>query len=480
MEKYDVTIGLEVHCEVKSTSKMFSPSPNSYNENPNENISEVDLGFPGILPIANLEAVKKSVLMAMALNCELPEKMFFDRKNYYYPDLPKGYQITQNTKPVGVNGYVDVYVGEEVKRILIHDIHLEEDTASLDHYDTYSLIDYNRAGVPLLETVTEPCIHSADEALAFLDALRRIFLYTNISEARTDRGQMRCDVNISLAPKGSDKLGTKVEMKNINSFSNVKEAIEYEIKRQSEMLDNGETIVMETRRYDDTTCKTYRMREKVENLDYKYYVEPNIPPFRLTEDFINEIKEKLPMLQFERINKYINEYELSLYDATILTKNIETALYFEEVISKGIEPKIAANWINTRILGYINKEEISITDCTFTTDSLVELIGYINKNTISTKQAKDVFYKCLEENKKPSVVIKENNMEQITNTDDIRNIILEVINENMEVAKTFDPEKGRMLDFFVGQVMKKTRGKANPSAASEILKEELLKLVGDK
>ena len=291
---------------------------------------------------------------------------------------------------------------------------------------------------------------------------------------------MRCDVNISLAPKGSNKLGTKVEMKNINSFSNVKEAIEYEIKRQSEMLDNGEPIVMETRRYDDTTCKTYRMREKVENLDYKYYVEPNIPPFRLTEDFINEIKEKLPMLQFERINKYINEYELSLYDATILTKNIETALYFEEVISKGIEPKIAANWINTRILGYINKEEISINDCTFTTDSLVELIGYINKNTISTKQAKDVFYKCLEENKKPSVVIKENNMEQITNTDDIRNIILEVINENIEVAKTFDPEKGRMLDFFVGQVMKKTRGKANPSAASEILKEELLKLVGDK
>jgi len=480
MEKYDVTIGLEVHCEVKSTSKMFSPSPNSYNENPNENISEVDLGFPGILPIANLEAVKKSVLMAMALNCELPEKMFFDRKNYYYPDLPKGYQITQNTKPVGVNGYVDVYVGEEVKRILIHDIHLEEDTASLDHYDTYSLIDYNRAGVPLLETVTEPCIHSADEALAFLDALRRIFLYTDISEARTDRGQMRCDVNISLAPKGSNKLGTKVEMKNINSFSNVKEAIEYEIKRQSEMLDNGEPIIMETRRYDDTTCKTYRMREKVENLDYKYYVEPNIPPFRLTEEFINEIKEKLPMLQFERINKYINEYELSLYDATILTKNIETALYFEEVISKGIEPKIAANWINTRILGYINKEEISINDCTFTTDSLVELIGYINKNTISTKQAKDVFYKCLEENKKPSVVIKENNMEQITNTDDIRNIILEVINENMEVAKTYDPERGRMLDFFVGQVMKKTRGKANPTAASEILKEELLKLVGDK
>ena len=477
MNKYDVTIGLEVHCEMKSTSKMFSPSPNSYNENPNENISEVDLGFPGILPIANLEAVKKSILMAMALNCELPKKMFFDRKNYYYPDLPKGYQITQNTKPVGMNGYIDVYVGETPKRIAIHDIHLEEDTASLDHYDTYSLIDYNRAGVPLLETVTEPCIHSAEEALAFLDALRRIFLYTNISEARTDRGQMRCDVNISLAPKGSDKLGTKVEMKNINSFSNVKDAIEYEIKRQTEMLDNGETIVMETRRYDDATGQTYRMREKVETLDYKYYVEPNIPPFHLTENFINDIKKQLPMLQFERINKYINEYGLSLFDSTILTKNIETALYFENVISKGIDPKTAANWINTRILGYINKEEININECTFTTDDLVELINYIDKNIISTKQAKDVFYKCLEENKKPSVVIKENNMEQITNTDDIKNIILEVINENIDLAKSYDPERGRMLDFFVGQVMKKTKGKANPLSTREILSEELLKLI---
>jgi len=480
MDKYEVTIGLEVHCEVKTTSKMFSPSPNNYNENPNENISEIDLGFPGILPVANLGAVKKAALMAMALNCELPDKMFFDRKNYYYPDLPKGYQITQNTKPVGINGYVDVYVGEEVKRIQIHDIHLEEDTASLDHYDNYSLIDYNRAGVPLLETVTEPCIHSADEALAFLDSLRRIFLYTGVSEARTDRGQMRCDVNISLAPKGSNKLGTKVEMKNINSFSNVKDAILYEIERQTECLETGTPIVMETRRYDDTTGKTYRMREKVENLDYKYYVEPNMPPFKFTKNFLDEVRSNLPMLQFERINKYINEYELSLYDATILTKSLDVAEYFEEVIGKGVEPKIAANWINTRILGYINKEEININDCTFKTDDLVELIGYINKNTISTKQAKDVFYKCLEENKKPSIVIKENNMEQITNTDEILLVIKEVIDENMELAKSYDPEKGRTVDYFVGQVMKKTRGKANPKAAMDLIKEELLKIVGDK
>ena len=462
--KYEVTIGLEVHCEVMTTSKMFSSAPNNYNETANENICEVDMGFPGILPVANMEAVKKSIMMAMALNCKLPEYMYFDRKNYYYPDLPKGYQITQSTEPVGVNGYINVYVNDEVKKIDIHDIHLEEDTASLDHYETYSLIDYNRCSVPLLETVTEPCIHSADEALAFLDSLR------------TDRGQMRCDVNISLAPVGSDKLGTKVEMKNINSFSNVKDAILYEIKRQSEILDEGGTVIMETRRYDDSTGKTYRMREKVEGVDYKYYVEPNIPPYKITDELISELKSKIPMLQFERINKYITEYDLSLYDASILTKNIETALYFEDVISKNIDPKIAANWINTRILGHVNKEEISINDCTFKTDDLVELIGYINKGTISTKQAKDVFYKCLDENKKPSVVIKENNMEQITDTNEILNVIKEVIEENMELALSYDPERGRTVDFFVGQIMKKTRGKANPKAAMDLIKEELLKL----
>lgn len=474
--KYDVTIGLEVHCEVKTNSKMFSASPNNYNEIPNANISEVDMGFPGILPVANMEAVRRAIMMAMALNCKLPEYMYFDRKNYYYPDLPKGYQITQSTDPVGTNGYINVYVNEEIKKIDIHDIHLEEDTASLDHYETYSLIDYNRSSIPLLETVTEPCMHSADEALAFLDSLRRIFLYTGISEARTDRGQMRCDVNISLAKKGATKLGTKVEMKNINSFSNVKEAIEYEIKRQSEILDEGGTVVMETRRYDDTTCKTYRMREKVENLDYKYYIEPNIPPFKITNELVEELKSKLPMLQFERINKYMNEYDLSLYDATILTKNLETALYFEEVINKGVEAKMAANWINTRILGHVNKEEISINDCTFTTDDLVELIGYINSNKISTKQAKDVFYKCLDENKKPSVIIKENNMEQITNEDEILNVIKEVINENLELAMSYDPEKGRTVDFFVGQIMKKTKGKANPKSAMDLIKKELLEL----
>ena len=475
-KEYDVTIGLEVHCELLTNSKIFSASPNRYSEVANLNISEVDLGLPGILPVVSNASVEKAIKMSMALNCELPKYMYFDRKNYYYPDLPKGYQITQTKDPVGINGFVNVYVGDTVKRIDIHDIHLEEDTASLDHYDNYSLIDYNRSSIPLLETVTTPCMHSADEALAFLESLRRMFLYTNISEARTDRGQMRCDVNISLAPKGSEVLGTKVEIKNINSFSNVKLAIEYEIKRQTEVLNEGGSLVMETRRFDDTTGKTYRMREKVENLDYKYFIEPNIPPFLITDELVTRLKDELPVLQYDRIVKYMAEYGLSLYDSEILTKNIETASYFEAAISNCDDIKGVANWINTRILGFVNKEEITINECTFTTDDLVSLIGYINANTISSKQAKDVFYKCLEEKKSPNVVIKENNMEQITNSDEILNVIKEVINENMELAKEYDPEKGRVVDFFVGQIMKKTRGKANPKTAMDLIKEELLKI----
>jgi len=458
-DNYDVTIGLEVHCEVDTTSKMFSDSPNNYNEIPNSNINEIDLAFPGVLPIVNYEGVKKSIMMALALNCKVPKYMYFDRKNYYYPDLPKGYQITQSHNPVGTDGYLDIYVGEEVKRILIHDIHLEEDTASLDHYDSYSLIDYNRAGVPLLETVTEPCMHSVEEALAFLEALRRIFRYTNVSEARTDRGQMRCDVNVSISPKGSNKLGTKVEMKNINSFNSVKEAIICEVNRQVKAIENNEEILMETRRYDEASNTTIRMRDKVEGVDYKYYIEPNIPPYKITDELVNNIKQTIPELQFEKVNRYINNYGLSFIDATTLTKTIEVANYFENVIKMGIEAKSAANFITTRILGIVNKLEINITELSFKEMDLVELLNYVNKGTISSKQAKDVFNKCIEDNKKPSVVIKENNMEQITNTDEILNVIKEVIDENMELAKSYDPQRGRTVDFFVGQVMKKTKGK---------------------
>ena len=474
--EYDVTIGLEVHCELKSTSKVFSPSPNAYSEEPNTNISVIDLGFPGILPVVNKEAIKKALTVATALNCETPEYMIFDRKNYYYPDLPKGYQITQMHYPVGINGYLDIYVDDKIKRIYIHDTHLEEDTASLDHYDKYSLIDYNRCCVPLLETVTEPCMHNIDEALAFLESLKRLFLYTGVSDVKVELGQLRCDINVSLAPKGSNELGVKVEMKNIISY-NVKMALESEIKRQIQELNNNGTIVKETRRYDEATMQTFRMRSKVEAVDYKYFIEPNIPPIKLTDEFKKEVKESLPELAFSKITRYINEYGLSLVDAKTIAKDKEIATYYENIVNKGKDPKTVSNWVTTRVLGYLSKEEKTISELNFTEDKMVELLDFIESGKISTKQAKDIFYKCIEENKTPKKVVKESGMEQITNEEEIRKIVLEVLEENSDVAKDYNPEKGRMLDFFIGQTMKKSRGKANPGVATKVLKEELLKYV---
>ncbi len=470
--KYEVTIGLEVHCEVKTNTKMFSSSANKYDSTANENINEIDLAFPGIMPEVNFEGVKKAIKMAMALNCKLPNKMYFDRKNYYYPDLPKGFQLTQMHDPVGINGYVNVYVGDEVKKIDIHDIHLEEDTASLDHYTMFSLIDYNRAGIPLLETVTEPCIHSADEALAFLESLRKIFLYCDISDARTDRGQMRCDVNISLAPIGSKVLGTKVEMKNINSFSNVREAIMYEIERQSEILESSGKVIQETRRYDDTDMKTYRMREKVDGIDYKYYIEPNIPPFKITEELKKEISESIPKLQFERTEIYIKEYGISKYDAIVLVKEKDIADFFEETIKLGANPKSVSNWLTTNITGYLNKVEKSINDISLTPIRLLELIKLVDDGKISSKQSKDVFIKIIEEDKEPKDIVEELGIKQIEDDSEIRTMVIEILEANLHLID--DYRKGKnVFDFFVGQVMKRTRGQANPTMTARIIKEEI-------
>jgi len=467
---YKVTIGLEVHCEVKTNSKNFSSSRNSYSEYPNENIDTVDIGLPGILPVANKDAFRKSLKMALALNCQTPDVVMSDRKNYYYPDLPKGFQITQMEKPVGINGYVMIHVNGEDKKVGIHDIHLEEDTASLDHFSNYSLIDYNRSGVPLLETVTDPCMHSADEAVTFLEALKGIFLYTGVSEARTDRGQMRCDVNISLSE--TDELGTKVEMKNINSFNSVRLAIEYEIKRQTELLQSGGKVIQETRRFDEETMKTYSMRSKVDAVDYKYYIEPNIPPIKIEDELIEEIKSEIPMLQYERVEKYMNEYELSRYDSDIIVKDKRVSDYFEETIKLGCNPKSSANWLTSIILGYLNKYELNINEMYLTPKMLVELIKMIDDGKISSKQSKQVFFKCLEDSKEPSQVVKELGMTQITDDKTIRDIVVKVLDERPDLIE--DHRKGKnTFDYFVGQVMKATRGQANPSLTKDIILEEM-------
>ncbi|MBQ6817357.1 MAG: Asp-tRNA(Asn)/Glu-tRNA(Gln) amidotransferase subunit GatB, partial [Bacilli bacterium] len=411
MAKYKAVIGLEMHCELKSNSKVFSSARNSYSEVANSNVKPVDMAFPGTLPVANKKCVRDAIKMAMVLNCKIPKYMYFDRKNYYYPDLPKGYQITQFTSPVGVDGHIEVECNGKIIPVGIHDIHLEEDAASMDHlYDT-SVIDYNRAGVPLLELVTEPCLHSAEEAVAFLEHMRSAYKYCDVSEADTKKGQIRCDVNVSIMDEDATEFGTRVEIKNINSFGNVYDAINYEIKRQTELKDAGRynEVEQETRRFDEETGTTIRMRTKADAIDYKYFVDPNLPKYKITEEWLSSIKESIPKLRDERKKEYIDNYGLSNYDATILVKEKEISDYFEKCIELGIDYKEACNWINVNIIAYMNKYEIDIRDLYLTPEMLKFIIDNMNNGTISSKQAKEMFFKVLEEKKEPSNYISKEN-----------------------------------------------------------------------
>lgn len=473
MSKYVPVIGLEVHCELKSNSKNFSSSKNGEGE-VNTNLSVIDIGYPGILPVVNKEAVRKSIMVALALNCNIPEKLTFDRKNYYYPDLPKGYQITQFANPIGTNGYVMINVDGEDKKITIQDTHLEEDTANMDHLSTYSLIDYNRAGVPLLETVTDPCIGSSKEAILYLEALRNIFLYLGVSDARADLGQIRVDVNVSLKKENDDKLGTRVEMKNINSFSTVKEAIEVEIKRQMDILESGGVIEQETRRYDEVNKTTIFMRGKSDAVDYKYYTEPNIPPIKLRKEFIDEIRSKMPILEYDRKNKYINEYGISNVDASTLTKDKKLSDYFESIISFGANPKDTSNVITGFLLGYLNKNYKNISDINISSNDFSDIIKMMSSGKISNKQVKDIFTKALDEN--ISVLdVAQSIGTQISDKEEIRKIINNVFNENPKVIEDYKAGKN-VNGFIMGLIMKKTSGKVNPGVTNMVLMEELKKI----
>lgn len=470
---YKVVIGLEVHCELDTNTKNFSSAPNSFTEAHNINVATVDLGLPGILPIVNKEAVRRSLMTAMALHCKTPDELIFDRKNYYYADLPKGYQITQNTKPVGVCGYLDIMVDGKVKRIDIHDLHLEEDTASLEHYPKYSLIDYNRSGVPLMEIVTEPCISSADEAVIFLEDLRDVFLYLGVSEARSNYGQMRCDVNISLMKEGDTELGTKVEMKNINAFTSVRSAIEYEIKRQSELLSHGEKVIQETRRIGEDG-KTYSMREKVDAIDYKYFIEPNIPSTPITDDYLYEIKKCIPELKLERYLKYISEYGVSEYDAEIISKRRDIADYFEEVISYGSDISLTVNFVTTCILSTLNKLEIKINELFITPKMLSGVIDAVFCEKLSLDAAKKLLYEAIDKKIDPNELIKKQGLSQISDKGELLKLIVGIMDENLDVVSQYTDD-GNMsaINFFVGQTMKKSNRQANPNLSREIIIEEL-------
>lgn len=474
MKKQIAVIGLEMHCELKSNSKVFSSARNSYSEIPNVNIAPVDMAFPGTLPVVNKKCVADALKMSMTLNCKQPEYMYFDRKNYYYPDLPKGYQITQMNAPVGVDGKIEIEVNDKLIPVYIHDIHLEEDAASLDHFFDTSNIDYNRAGVPLLELVTEPCFHSADEAVAFLEHMRRVYQYCDVSEADTKKGQIRCDVNVSIMDEDATELGTKVEIKNVNSFGGVHDAIVYEIKRQTKLKEEGRysEVEQETRRWDEESGTTIHMRSKVDAIDYKYFVEPNIPKYKISKEWLEELRKEIPRLALERKQDYIKNYGLSSYDAEVLVKDKEISDYFEECLNLKIDAKSATNWITTQILGYINKYDLSINDLYLTPARLKDLIDETDKGTISSKQAKDIFFKVIEEKKDIKDFISKDNA-QISDKDELTKIIDEILANNPSQIEEYKNGKTNIFDYFVGQVMKNTRGKANPVLTKEILTEKL-------
>ena len=469
-------IGLEFHCEMKSHTKVFSRAVNGFSKYPNELVSPLDMGFPGTLPVLNKECVRKAIKMAMILNCKIPEYMEFDRKNYFYPDLPKGYQLTQFFNPVGTNGKIEIEVNGNKKEVLIHDIHLEEDSASLDHFYDTSNIDYNRSGVPLLELVTEPCLNSADEAIEFLEHIKRIYEYTDISDCDTKRGQIRADVNVSIMKDNDTKLGTKVEVKNVNSFDNIRKTIEYEIKRQTELMESRkyDEVVQETRRWDDESSTTKHMRSKADAIDYKYFTEPNIPRYKITKELLDEIKLSIPMLAHERKEKYVKEYGLSNYDASVLVKDKKVSDYFEECVSLGSDPKSACNWITTKLLAEVNKSEtLTINDIFIKPNMLSELIKLIEDKKITNNQGKEVFSKMLEEKLSPSEIVKKYNMEVIEDDNLIESLVMEVINENEKAINDYKNGRTNMLDYMVGQVMKKSKGKANPVEAKSKLLEKI-------
>ncbi len=472
--KYKAVIGLEMHCELKSNAKVFSPSRNAYSEVPNSNVNAIDLAFPGIMPVVNRKCVKDSIKMAMVLNCRVPEYMLFDRKNYFYPDLPKGYQLTQFSMPVGVHGHVDIPYEGGILPVDIHDIHLEEDAASMDHLESASVIDYNRGGVPLLELVTEPCLHSAKEAVVFLEFMRSAYQYCDVSEADSKKGQIRCDVNVSIMDENAEELGTRVEIKNVNSFGNVHDAIVYEIKRQSDLKDAGryDEVVQETRRFDEESGRTIHMRSKEDAVDYKYFVEPNIPRYRITPEWKESIRGEIPRLSHERRAAYMDAYGFNDMEVSVLTREKAISDYFEKCVALGMDPKEACNWVTGNVEAWLNRTETLIEDFYLTPEMLKFIVDHVKSGAISGKQAKEIFIRVLEEKKEPAAYINRENA-QISDAGELEKIIDEIIARSSKEVEGYRSGRDRLFDYFVGQVMKATRGKANPIITKDILHSKL-------
>lgn len=472
--EFDVVIGLETHVQMATNTKCFCSCKLEFGGEPNTNVCPVCLALPGSLPVLNEKALEYAIKAALALNCEVHELSVFARKNYFYPDLPKGYQISQYDKPLATNGFIDIKEDGKTKRVRIHRLHMEEDAGKTIHEGNKSYVDLNRAGTPLMEIVTEPDIDSAVGARLYLEKLRNIMRYIGVSDADMEKGQLRCDVNISLKPKGSDKLGTKVEIKNLNSFRFVQRAIEYEIERQAKILRKGGDIIQETRLFDPSAGKTYTMRTKEEAHDYRYFPDPDLIPVRLTKEQIEKIKETIPELPDEKFERYVKDYKLTEYDADVLVADKDRALFFEKAVkSYNKNPKAIANWVINELLGRLNEEGIDISESPVKPEHIAELVSLIDEGTISTKIAKQVFDEVFKTQKSPNQIVEEKGLKQVSDEGEIRKIVEDIVAKHPAEVEKYKAGNQKLMGFFVGQVMKATKGKANPKIVNKILNEFL-------
>ena len=475
---WEAVIGLEVHVQLSTKSKLFSGASTNFGALPNTQACNIDLAMPGVLPVLNEEVLKMAVKLGIALNANINSPTSFARKNYFYPDSPKGYQISQMDKPIVENGYLDIELeNKTVKRIGITRAHLEEDAGKSLHedFEGQSGIDLNRAGIPLIEIVSEPEISTSAEAVAYLKSIHSIIRYLEISDGNMAEGSMRCDANVSVRKKGTTKLGTRTETKNVNSFRFVEKAIQYEINRQINELESGKTITQETRLYDSQTNTTRPMRSKEYANDYRYFPEPDLLPVILEKEFLESVSKSMPELPNEKRLRFQENYELNDYDSRLLVADRELANFFEEVVKKSNSPKLSANWVMGEFLAELNKNNLPISKSKISAKQLGILIARIEDSTISGKIAKDVFEKMWSSSKDADEIIKEEGLQQVTDLSKIESMVEKVINDNPDQHQKYLSGKDRLFGFFVGQVMKESQGKANPSQVNEILKKKLKK-----
>ncbi|WP_067932564.1 Asp-tRNA(Asn)/Glu-tRNA(Gln) amidotransferase subunit GatB [Alicyclobacillus kakegawensis] len=472
---YETVIGLEVHVELKTKTKIFCGCSTNFGDPPNTNVCPVCLGHPGTLPVLNRQAVELALKAATALNCQINQDCKFDRKNYFYPDLPKGYQISQYDQPIGEHGYVEIEVDGRRKRIGITRVHLEEDAGKSMHGEDgrHSLIDYNRTGVPLIEIVSEPDIRSPEEARLYLEAIKSIMQYCDISDCRMEEGSLRCDANISLRPEGSTEFGEKTELKNMNSFRNVQRGLEFEVQRQTQLLEQGQPVTQETRRFDEATQTTVSMRSKEEAHDYRYFPEPDLLFVHIDDAWLDRVRAELPELPAQRRARFEQELGLPAYDAGVLTAERAVADYYESVVAAGSDAKTASNWVMGDLLGYLNAQGLTVEASPVRPEQLAGLIAQVDKGTISIKQARDVFKLMCESGKDAEVIIKEQGMEQISDEAVLVPIVEEVIANNPKSVEDYRAGKQKALGALVGQTMKATKGKANPAVVNKLILERI-------